>query len=80
VIVLKIAHSTWPKVEEYLLHQGVWYSDVSIGRVYMIEGRTYKLLHFPDDCQHISYLMIKFNAVDFTKEYSEMEKYRLDYK
>ena len=38
------------------------------------------MLRFPDDCQHISYLMIKFNAVDFTKEYIEMEeKYRLDY-
>ena len=80
MIILRIAHSTWPKVEEYLLHQGSWYSDISHGRVFMIEGRTYKMLRFPDDCQHISYLMIKFNAVDFTKEYIEMEeKYRLDY-
>lgn len=80
MITLKINNSDWSKVQEYLLSQGAWYNDISWGRVFMIRGRVYKLLHFPDDCQHVSYLMIKFNAIDFTQEYNEIEKYRLDYK
>lgn len=77
MITLKIDNSTWPKVEDYLLQQG--YSDILWGRIFIIRGRLYNFLHLPSDNQHISYLMIKFNAVDFTEEYLEIAKYRLDY-
>lgn len=78
MIILKVAQSDWRKVEEYLLHQGVWYSDMSsLSRVFFIAGAQVKLIHIPDD-KHASYLMMKYKVVNFTKEYKQLSQYVID--
>lgn len=75
MITLKIDDAIWPKVEEYLLHQGVWYAAGDTAYFFM--GQRCHIIHVPDD-KHASYIMMKFNVKDFTKDFRLIMDYRID--